>query len=59
MHFKRKRPRNRRAGCKLCKFWKINGMGKESYKFESWKDHKRRMFAVQEIEDFWKGDDAP
>ena len=22
---KRKRPRNRRGGCKLCKYWKVNG----------------------------------
>lgn len=25
MHHKRKRPRSRRAGCKMCKFWKMNG----------------------------------
>lgn len=25
MHHKRKRPRNRRAGCKMCKYWKVNG----------------------------------
>jgi hypothetical protein len=27
-HHKRKRPANRRAGCKMCKFWKINGASK-------------------------------
>jgi hypothetical protein len=26
MHHKRKRPRNRRAGCKQCKYWKLNGI---------------------------------
>ena len=25
MNHKRRRPANRRAGCKLCKPWKING----------------------------------
>lgn len=28
MHHKRKRPKNRRAGCLLCKPWKMNGYGK-------------------------------
>jgi hypothetical protein len=27
---KRKRPKNRRAGCLLCKPWKANGFGKRS-----------------------------
>ena len=26
VNHKRKRPANRRAGCKLCKPWKINGV---------------------------------
>ena len=25
MHHKRNRPKNRRAGCRLCKPWKANG----------------------------------
>lgn len=25
---KRKRPKNRRAGCLMCKPWKVNGVGK-------------------------------
>lgn len=25
MNHKRRRPKNRRAGCLMCKYWKING----------------------------------
>ena len=25
MNHKRKRPKNRRGGCLMCKFWKVNG----------------------------------
>lgn len=42
MHHKRKRARNRRAGCKLCKPWKVNGFATESEEGERWSDHKRR-----------------
>ena len=28
MHHKRRRPKNRRAGCLMCKPWKVNGAGK-------------------------------
>jgi hypothetical protein len=31
MHHRRGRPKNSRAGCKLCKPWKGNGMRKPSY----------------------------
>jgi hypothetical protein len=27
---KRKRPKNRRAGCLMCKPWKVNGQNKDS-----------------------------
>ncbi|HZR84758.1 MAG TPA: hypothetical protein VFD92_26925 [Candidatus Binatia bacterium] len=29
MHHKRRRPKNRRAGCLLCKGWKMNGAGSD------------------------------
>lgn len=29
MNHKRKRPKNGRAGCLMCKPWKVNGVGKE------------------------------
>jgi hypothetical protein len=28
MNHKRRRPKNRRAGCLMCKPWKVNGVGK-------------------------------
>ncbi len=28
VNHKRKRPKNRRSGCLLCKPWKVNGFGK-------------------------------
>lgn len=42
MHHKRKRARNQRAGCKLCKPWKVNGFTTERIDGECWSDHKRR-----------------
>ncbi len=47
MNHKRKRPKNRRAGCLLCKFWKVNGFGKRKRADgEQFSDHKRRKFAA-------------
>lgn len=31
MHHKRKRPKNRRAGCLMCKPHKANGIGKKKH----------------------------
>lgn len=31
-HHKRRRPKNRRAGCLMCKPWKVNGTGKGKLK---------------------------
>ena len=42
MHHKRQRSRNRRAGCKLCKPWKVNGYRTEAYEGEKFSDHRRR-----------------
>lgn len=30
MHHKRRHPKNRRAGCLMCKPWKMNGMGRSA-----------------------------
>ena len=43
MNHKRSRPRNRRAGCKLCKPWKVNGYRTERPDGERFSDHRRRM----------------
>lgn len=42
MHHKRGRARNQRAGCKLCKSWKVNGVRTERIDGERFSDHRRR-----------------
>ncbi|MEM6780764.1 MAG: hypothetical protein AAF569_02755 [Pseudomonadota bacterium] len=55
MHHKRKRPRNRRGGCKLCKPWKVNGYRTERMDGEKFSDHRRRHAVTEEdITDFAK-----
>ena len=49
MHHKRKRPKNGRAGCLMCKHWKINGFATERKDGERFSDHKRRQWAAEEI----------
>ena len=51
-HHKRKRPKNRRGGCLMCKYWKINGHGKYNLEHEKFSDHKRRVFAKREAEKY-------
>ena len=46
MHHKRGRARNRRAGCKLCKPWKRNGVPNQSRDGEKFSDHRRRFAAL-------------
>ena len=43
MHHKKKRPINRRAGCKLCRPWKINGVPTKNPEGERFSDHRRRF----------------
>jgi len=50
MNHKRRRPRNRRAGCKLCKPWKVNGFATERADGEKHSDHVRRMTARDDAE---------
>lgn len=50
MHHRRGRPRNRRAGCKLCKPWKANGYRTERADGERFGDHRRRDAARHELE---------
>ena len=51
MHHKRGRPRNQRAGCKMCKPWKTNGVRNERIDGERFSDHRRRAFAGADITD--------
>jgi len=46
MHHKRGRARNKRAGCKLCKPWKVNGFRTERADGERFSDHNRRLAAI-------------
>ena len=52
MNHKRKKARNARAGCKMCKHWKVNGFATARYEGEKFSDHKRRDAAKQEIKDY-------
>lgn len=45
MNHKRGRARSRRAGCKLCKPWKVNGYRTERRDGEKFSDHRRRLGA--------------
>jgi hypothetical protein len=49
MNHKRGRARNRRAGCKMCKNWKVNGFRTERPDGEKFSDHRRRDAAKQEV----------
>lgn len=51
MHHKRGRARNRRAGCKLCKPWKANGVRTEGRGGERFADHRRRDAAARDLTD--------
>ncbi len=50
MHHKRRRSRNQRAGCKLCKPWKANGYRTERTGGERFSDHRRRLENCQDAE---------
>ena len=52
MNHKRKRPKNRRAGCLLCKYWNTNGFATDKMYGEKFSDHKRRHDAKREIKEF-------
>jgi hypothetical protein len=48
-HHKRHRPKNRRAGCLLCKPWKANGFARRTRADgERFTDHRRRLIADTE-----------
>jgi hypothetical protein len=48
---KKRRPINRRAGCKMCKRWKINGMRTERIEAERYSDHVRRTVADRAVKE--------
>lgn len=46
---KRHKAKNRRAGCLMCKPWKMNGHGKNKPDHEAFSDHVRRQVAQADI----------
>jgi hypothetical protein len=52
-HHKRRRPKNRRAGCLLCKPWKANGFARrQRVDGEKFTDHSRRGAIEAEVSAF-------
>jgi len=49
VNHKRGRPKNRRAGCLLCKNWKMNGAGKNGKEYERPADRRRRLGCAQDL----------
>lgn len=45
MHHKRYRSCNARAGCKMCKPWKMGGVNTKAREGEKFSDHRRRLAA--------------
>jgi len=54
MNHKRKRPKNRRAGCLLCKPHKANGAkGREAH--QTLQERKARERQTDSVKDFYRG----
>jgi len=56
MHYKRGRPRSRRAGCKMCKPWKVNGFRTERLGGEQFAAYRRRACAKLDLKAFRRGE---
>ena len=54
MNHKRKRPKNCRGGCLLCKPWKVNGFATERQDGERFSNHRRRHIAGEAIAEIWR-----
>ena len=50
-HHRRKRARNQRSGCLMCKPWKANGFRTERKDGERFSDRRRRMIVRCELRD--------
>jgi len=55
MNHKRGRARNQRAGCKMCKFWKVNGFATGRLNGEKFSDHRRRLSARRDLQSIRSG----
>ncbi len=55
-NFKRRRPKNRRAGCLLCKPWKMNGFARtKRTDGERFGSHRARFGAEAALHEFRSG----
>lgn len=52
----RRRPKNARAGCLMCKSWKVNGVHIESDEGEAFNVHRKRIAAKRDIAAYWAGE---
>jgi hypothetical protein len=48
-HFKRHRSKNCRAGCLLCKRWKVDGFNSKNADAQRFSDFRRQVDAQQQI----------
>jgi len=51
MNHKRKRPKNRRAGCLMCKPNKMNGWNKDTLGHTGWSKLKNTILAKLDLKD--------
>ena len=49
MNHKKKKQKNARAHCHMCKFYKDNGYRTERLDGEKFSDHRRRLYADVEL----------
>lgn len=49
MHHKKKQPKNRRAGCKLCKPWKMNRAKRSEFSFRDRSINKKADDDLKEV----------
>lgn len=56
MNHKRGKPKNARAGCLMCKSWKVNGVRTESKEGEAFSAHRRRKIAEEELRRYQAGE---
>jgi len=55
LHHRRGTARNARAGCKLCKPWKMTGFRTSRLEGEKFSDHRRRDAACREVGSIARG----
>jgi hypothetical protein len=49
-HHKRRRPKNRRSGCLMCKYWKVNGAKRKSPRVQVARANEAMMWEVSRVQ---------